>query len=755
VAAAKDLWPSIQSAAQNVAGLSPILTVAGAAFGFLAQHIDTIVKYAPLLIAAFVAYKAAQTASMLVEIAHLPITALLAASNFAHAAAINALLAAMGFERTSRLASIAAWITSAALATYNAAVIAALTVASWALSAVTGAMTAAQWLLNVAMSANPIALVIIAIVALVAGLVLLYRNSETARDIINAVWATIQGAIGAAWTFIRDQVFAPIVRFLQTVIPGAFDLMVSLVTGYIGIFRTVLGGAWSFIRDNVFEPMRHFVGTTLPAIFSGGVDAIGRTWDGLVDKLKTPIRIAFNFVNDKVIGPVNSILGKFPGSLSIPSLPGLASGGLLRGPGTGTSDSILGVDPTSGVPTAAVSNGEWVMREAAVKKYGVGFMQSVNLGHLATGGLAGRFGVNGYFPGGSVIGGIGGALGDAARAGAGAATSIGSALTPDFLGDLIAKGARKAAEMVLGPMRSAVHGLLPADQVPLNILRGGFDKMFDAVLGKGDEQDNLVATAPDGGGVGVPGMGSEQIKAFIRSVDPLPYVWGATGPRAYDCSGLAGTVMAMATGRPTGRRYFTTSSFGNGAQFGFKPGLGGTLDLGFTPGIGHVVGSYGGLGFEARSTASGIFTGSGAKSPSRMARHFHLASGGLVDALARVQELGRTVDLGGDPGATTVAGRLLRPSDAALYDGGGVMYSGQVGTNRSGRPERVLSPSQTDAFERLVQVLERGGVAPAAGGDRPAVIHLTDSNGVLLGTIDGRIDSAYADAAAMAGRGPR
>lgn len=49
-------------------------------------------------------------------------------------------------------------------------------------------------------------------------------------------------------------------------------------------------------------------------------------------------------------------------------IPGYPNGGLLRGPGTGTSDSIL----------ARVSNGEFVVRAAAVRKYGPDFFDALN-----------------------------------------------------------------------------------------------------------------------------------------------------------------------------------------------------------------------------------------------------------------------------------------------------------------------------------------------------------------------------------------
>lgn len=54
-----------------------------------------------------------------------------------------------------------------------------------------------------------------------------------------------------------------------------------------------------------------------------------------------------------------------------------AGGGFISGPGSSTSDSI----------PAMLSDGEYVMRAAAVKKFGVGFMDAVNRGqHFASGG---------------------------------------------------------------------------------------------------------------------------------------------------------------------------------------------------------------------------------------------------------------------------------------------------------------------------------------------------------------------------------
>jgi SLT domain-containing protein len=51
-------------------------------------------------------------------------------------------------------------------------------------------------------------------------------------------------------------------------------------------------------------------------------------------------------------------------------------------------------------------------------------------------------------------------------------------------------------------------------------------------------------------------------------------------------------------------------------------------------------------------------------------------------------------------------GSLARGWRGVGYDDGGMLKHGMGGWNLSGRPERVLSPRQTDAFERLVRVLE-------------------------------------------------
>jgi hypothetical protein len=77
---------------------------------------------------------------------------------------------------------------------------AAIVVANFAMKAWAAAQaiaTAAQWAFNAALTANPIGLVVVAVAALVAGLVLLYRRFETVRNIVKALLAPLKAAADA------------------------------------------------------------------------------------------------------------------------------------------------------------------------------------------------------------------------------------------------------------------------------------------------------------------------------------------------------------------------------------------------------------------------------------------------------------------------------------------------------------------------------------------------------------------------------
>jgi TP901 family phage tail tape measure protein len=140
----------------------------------------------------------------------------------------------------------------------------------------TQAWAAAQTLLNASLFANPIGLIIIAITALIGGLVLLYRHNETFRKIVQAVWGAIKTAISAtvdwivhtAWPAIKaawDAVAAAAMWLWRNAIlpawngiKAAVEVVVAIVRGYItalvAVFR-FLAGIAMWLWQNIFGPV--------------------------------------------------------------------------------------------------------------------------------------------------------------------------------------------------------------------------------------------------------------------------------------------------------------------------------------------------------------------------------------------------------------------------------------------------------------------------------------------------------------------
>lgn len=123
------------------------------------------------------------------------------------------------------------------------------------------AAAVAQWALNAAMSANPIGLVVIAVLALVAGFVLAYKKSETFRTVVNAVVKAVVGY------------FKLVTLPIRTII----DLIASLVKKIPGVST-----AFRAMRDTAKA-----VGKAILAPFQAIRDMIQKIVD-LIGKIKLP-----------------------------------------------------------------------------------------------------------------------------------------------------------------------------------------------------------------------------------------------------------------------------------------------------------------------------------------------------------------------------------------------------------------------------------------------------------------------------------
>ncbi|AOT24368.1 endolysin [Propionibacterium phage B22] len=165
------------------------------------------------------------------------------------------------------------------------------------LKVVTGAMKA----LNLSMLANPIVLVITAVVALVAAFVMAYKNSETFRNVIASVWNGIKTAVGAVVDWFSEHVL-PV---LQAVWSG-------IKSGAEWLWHNGIEPAWNGIKGAigpVYDWITGTVGTGIGKIWdaiSGSVTAMWQkgvvpAWDGL----KGAIQPIYDWIT-KTVGPAIS-----------------------------------------------------------------------------------------------------------------------------------------------------------------------------------------------------------------------------------------------------------------------------------------------------------------------------------------------------------------------------------------------------------------------------------------------------------------
>jgi hypothetical protein len=153
----------------------------------------------------------------------------------------------------------------------------------------------AQWALNAAWLANPLGVVIVAIAALVAGIVLAWNHSETFRNVVMAAWAGIQTAAAATWSFLQG-VFA----WLGSV-PGAVAAWFS--STWDSALRLV-GDAATWLYQNAILPAWTGIQTATAVV----VGILTTAWNGVVTAAQA-VGNAFVWLWQNAISPALEAIG--------------------------------------------------------------------------------------------------------------------------------------------------------------------------------------------------------------------------------------------------------------------------------------------------------------------------------------------------------------------------------------------------------------------------------------------------------------
>ncbi|GAA1026816.1 hypothetical protein GCM10009557_05840 [Virgisporangium ochraceum] len=210
------------------------------------------------------------------------------------------------------------------------------------LAGVVKIVTFVTWLWNAALYANPIGLIILAIIALVAGFILLYNNVEWFRNAVNAVWDGIVAGAKLWWDAV--QIYW---NFIKTAFLAWLDLFIgtwTMVFNAVGVAVGWIVDKWNWLVAFV---------TSLPGKISSAASGM---WDGIKNSFKS----AINWVLSKW----NNLSFKIPG-VSIPGIGQVWGGMTLRVPGVPLLD--VGGDITR-TGLAVVHAGERVVPAAQAER---------------------------------------------------------------------------------------------------------------------------------------------------------------------------------------------------------------------------------------------------------------------------------------------------------------------------------------------------------------------------------------------------
>lgn len=375
--------------------------------------------------------------------------------------------AVASFARTAAAATVnaartaGAWVaaqlrTLAATARATATFV-AQRVAMVATTVATKAAAAGQWLLNAAMRANPIGLIITLLVALAAGLVLLWKKSDTFRAIVTGAFNGIKTAamwlwnralkpffswLGKIFVWIWQKIIKPYVGFIvaywkmvgrvamwlwrNAILPAIHGIgaLISwwwknVVKRYFALVRGaihVLGDVFSWLYQHVVKPVWHGIQTAISWAWKHGIkpvfdalkrgvsavrrgfevakDGIKTAWNKLKAITRKPVEFVVNTVYNHGI---RAVWNKIAGFVGLDKL-----GAVKFARGGRTSGGVPGKDS---IPSLLMAD-EYVIKRDSARKLGFGTLDYLNatgrLPGFATGGQVGADGVQRFGLGGVV-----------------------------------------------------------------------------------------------------------------------------------------------------------------------------------------------------------------------------------------------------------------------------------------------------------------------------------------------------------------
>ena len=610
--------------------------------------------------------------------------------------------------------------------------------------------------------ANPIGLVVLAIGALVAGLVIAYKKSETFRKFVDGVWNGIKRIVSDVWNNTLKPIFTNIVNWIK-----------EFVTEHMGTFKAIWNGVllavqtyvkvWWAVVSNVFKFLVNLIKNVIapvitwwwqnvvaPAFKAIGA-IIGFVWNNVIkpafEGFKIAMRILGTIISwtwNNLIKPVWDGLGKVIGwvidKIVQPAFERLKSG-------------LTGVKDFFSTIVDTIKSLWDRIKEIAAKPVNFVIDTVYNNGIAkAWNKIAGIIGLDDKKL--DRIEPIKFAKGGAVRGGTPNKDSVYSLLMPGEV--VMNKRAVRALGMdnllhfnrvALGPSSVSGEGLLPRRAEMAKRMR------YPVPMAKGGSYEEAMKVA----------------HRFAREQNGKPYLPGNQHPKGADCSGFMSSIAGMILNRNP-KEHWSTVAFpqgqantvnANGQRW--ERGLGKGFSIGMSGGPasggqnGHTAGTLSGIkGFPTVNVESGGGHGNiayggpavGADN-SQFSTRYHLPitdgmfesggkGGGFFNRVQQkitdlvVSPLRKLLDNIPDFGkggfaefpkrfAKIVVDKIIdfiqkrdtsdsegKEGDDGLYDQGGWLKPGRRRIrNKTGKPEPVFNPRQWNIIKRNVDAVEK------------------------------------------------
>ena len=154
-----------------------------------------------------------------------------------------------------------------------------------------GIATAVQWAWNVAMTANPIGLIIVAIAALVAAIVFVITHFDKVKEVASKVWNFIKSLTSTVWNAIKG--------FLT----GVWNGITSFISAAVAKVKSDVTRVW-----NAIKATNQTIWNGIKSVISSVWNAIKSAVTSAINGVKKVISSVWNFIKSTTSSVWNSVV---------------------------------------------------------------------------------------------------------------------------------------------------------------------------------------------------------------------------------------------------------------------------------------------------------------------------------------------------------------------------------------------------------------------------------------------------------------